>query len=344
MYRSHHSQPDGLSPQSFQSGASVTFSALSASLILALQGCGGAPAPTALASSQTRPGVSQAELSNHFQGSGQSWLTNWAEEPDGPFLWRVEKAGAVSHIFGTVHVGVNLSDLPPVVRERLDVSDRLIVEADTEDMSSPEVVMGLLLPKGQSLRTMLGKKHWKILLKHVGQIFPGPALDRLPPWMVQTMLTLDDPRSAGATDSLDSQLVSRARRQNKRVLYLETAQMQLELLAELIGVKELRETLDDVPAARKGLRVLLRAYRRGNLAALAGLTLDPKDMAENPRHFELMLFQRNRNWMTMLREELGRGGVFVAVGAAHYVGEEGLLELLRADGFMVARVPAVSVK
>lgn len=303
--------------------------------VLSIPACGGA---------QTAPVTDPvSELSNSYRASEQSWLSSWPEV-DGPFLWRVERDGAVSHIFGTVHVGVSLADLPPVVGERLDGSETLIVEADTEDMSSPEVMQRMVLPPGESLRDMLGNKHWSVLVDHLGQIFPAPVLERLPPWMVQTMLTLENPASAAEDSSLDSQLVARARTQKKRLLYLETAEMQLELLATLIGVKELRETLDDVSAARRSLKVLLRAYRRGNLAALAGLTLNPEEMEKNPEHFELMLFARNRNWMTMLQRELIRGGVFVAVGAAHYVGEEGLLELLRKAGFRISRVPAVSTK
>ena len=298
-----------------------------------LQACGGAQSPAG------PPPAGSTELHNNYQDSGQTWLNAWPES-SGPFLWRVERGDAVSHIFGTVHVGITLDELPAVVRERLDASHSLIVEADTEELSDPLVLMRLMLPPGESLHRMLGKEYWHVLVKHLGQFFPTPILDRLPPWMVQIMLSVDNPTAGG--DSLDTQIVNRARAQKKRLLYLESAALQMDLLDRLIGVKELRETLDDVPGARKSLRVLLRAYRRGNLPALAGLTLDPQEMAKDPERFELMLFGRNRAWMDMLTRELQGGGVFVAVGAAHYVGEDGLLELLRRAGFRITRVSAES--
>lgn len=272
------------------------------------------------------------------QKTGQDWLQAWAGQGRGPFLWRVERDGAVSHVFGTVHVGVRLFELPQVVGERLDASHSLIVEADTEDMSSPRVLAGLMLPAHKSLRSMIGDKYWRVLRQYLDGVIPAQALDRMPPWMVQTMLTVEDPLSGENRVSLDTQLVERARKNGKRLLYLETAEMQLALLASLIGVDELRETLDDVPGARRGLKVLLRAYRTGNLPALAGLTLNPAEMAKSPDHFEALLFKRNREWMDMLQRELPKGGVFVAVGAAHFVGDDGLLELLRRAGFTITRV------
>lgn len=327
MHRSHHHLLGTAATRPVSALAPLVLAS-----VLSLPACGGA---------QTAPAADPLDsLSNSYRHSGQTWLASWPEV-EGPFLWRVERAGAVSHIFGTVHVGVSLTELPPVVSERFDSSDTLIVEADTEDMTSPEIMRRMILPPDQSLRDMLGQKHWPVLVQYLGHMFPEPVLERLPPWMVQTMLSLDDPVAAAEDSSLDSQLVARAVTQKKRLLYLESAEMQLDLLSRLIGVKELRETLDDVPGARRSLQVLLRAYRKGNLAALAGLTLNPDELEKNPEHFELLLFARNRNWMAMLQRELTRGGAFVAVGAAHYVGDDGLLELLRKAGFHITRVPAL---
>lgn len=286
--------------------------------LLWLQACGGAsPEPVAA------PGNRARSASEH-----------------GPFLWQVERDGAISHVFGTIHVGVRLSELAPVIGERLDQSHTLVVEADTDDEGSAELLGSMFLEPGQSLRAMLGDAPWQVLVTHLGHVFPAAMLDRMPPWMAQTMLSLDDTMLAANAASLDSELVARARQKGKRLAFLETAKEQLELLSEIIDIDDLRSTLDDVPGARRELRVLLRAYRSGNLAALHGLTLDPDDLAKNPDEFERLLFARNRAWMTALEPMLARGGVFVAVGAAHFVGDDGLLALLLRAGFRVTRVSA----
>ncbi len=252
----------------------------------------------------------------------------------------VERDGVVNHLLGTVHVGVSLHDLPDVVKQRLDASHTLIVEVDTDDMTSPEIMKQMVLPQGQSLRAMLGEHHWALLVRYLQGLYPTMVLDRLPPWIVHTALSFEDPTEMASGVSLDSQLVARARRKHKTMMYLETPQEQVDLLAKLIGVDDVRETLDDIEGARLSLKVLLRAYRNGNLAALTGLVLDPEEMAEDPEEIEALLFARNRRWMDTLVPTFARGGAFVAVGAAHHVGDDGLLPLLRKAGFTVTRVGA----
>ena len=50
-----------------------------------------------------------------------------------------------------------------------------------------------------------------------------------------------------------------------------------------------------------------------------------------------MFDDRNRAWLEKLAPDLEQGGLFLAVGAGHYAGEAGLVELLRARGFVVRR-------
>jgi uncharacterized protein YbaP (TraB family) len=51
-----------------------------------------------------------------------------------------------------------------------------------------------------------------------------------------------------------------------------------------------------------------------------------------------LLDARNRAWMEMLAPQLARGGVFAVFGAMHLVGDAGVIELLRAQGFTVTRL------
>jgi hypothetical protein len=55
--------------------------------------------------------------------------------------------------------------------------------------------------------------------------------------------------------------------------------------------------------------------------------------------FEVVFVRRNEAWVeTLLRELEGSGTDFVAVGAGHLLGAEGLVERLRAQGVRVERV------
>ena len=51
-----------------------------------------------------------------------------------------------------------------------------------------------------------------------------------------------------------------------------------------------------------------------------------------------LIDHRNQRFMARLQDELPRGGVFVAVGAGHIPGENGLVEMLRGNGYAVTRI------
>ena len=253
----------------------------------------------------------------------------------GPFLWRVERGKAVSYVFGTIHAGVKLDELSNVVTDKLSLCDTLVVEADASKAGA--AFDKTMLPPEQSLRAMLGEKYWASLVTQMGDEVSQESLDRFRPWVVSVMLTIGDLLDDGST-SLDEEIVQHAKAAEKTIVYLETVDQQFDILNRVMGIDELKETLDDVPGSRHELRSMIRAYRMGNLLALAGLMLDPQEMAENPERLEILLFARNRAWMSSLTPLLDRGNLFVAVGAGHYIGDDGLLVLLERAGYQVQRV------
>ncbi len=51
---------------------------------------------------------------------------------------------------------------------------------------------------------------------------------------------------------------------------------------------------------------------------------------------DVLLGNRNKNWVVQLKEIMKNGSVFTAVGAGHLIGKNGLIALLRAAGFTVS--------
>lgn len=255
-----------------------------------------------------------------------------------PFLWEVRRNGAVSHVFGTIHAEYRVTDLPAVVTERLDAAKVLAVETDTTAVSMTEVMQMAFLPPDQSLRTMLGEEYWNKLVAAVGAFMPPPALERVQPWFAGLVVSLGDLVTSDPSKAMDMQLVQRARAANKQVVYLEEAGEQLKLLSEFGDIDELKEMLDEIEEVRAKLKDMLAAYGRGDFDALTTITLDPEEMRERPELMDKLLFARNRAWMKTLEPLLTEGGAFIAVGAGHFAGEQGLVTLLRKAGFEVARV------
>lgn len=255
-----------------------------------------------------------------------------------PFLWEARRNGAVSHFLGTIHARYQLTQQPPAVIERLDAAKVVVVETDVTKLSVMEVVQKAMLPPEQSLRVMLGDEHWRKLVGAVGHIMPAPALERMQPWFVVMLVSLGDLISQDQSQVMDLQVVQRASKAGKRVVFLEEPDAQLEMLTASGDLEMLKEMLDELVEVRTKLDSMLAAYGRGDFEALSTATLDAEEMRERPEVFEKLLFQRNREWMKTLEPLLAEGGVFVAVGAGHFVGDQGLLALLRAAGYEIQRV------
>lgn len=64
-----------------------------------------------------------------------------------------------------------------------------------------------------------------------------------------------------------------------------------------------------------------------------------RDLKEDPVVYRRLLLERNRNWMPKIEQLFSRPGrAFVVIGAAHLVGPDGLLAMLRAKGYQVEQL------
>lgn len=255
-----------------------------------------------------------------------------------PFFWEVRRDGAVSYLLGTIHAKFQLTHLPPVVTERLDAASAVVIEADVTKLSVMDVLQQAMLPPEQSLRMMLGEDKWRKLVDAVGKTMPAPALERMQPWFAALLVSLGDLISTDQSQVMDMQIFERASKGAKRVVFLEEAGEQLKILGESGDLDTLKEMLDELDEVHRKRHDMLAAYGRGDFEALSAITLDPEEMGKRPELFEKLLFERNQAWMKELQPLLAGGGVFVAVGAGHFVGERGLLSLLGAAGYEIRRV------
>ena len=123
----------------------------------------------------------------------------------------------------------------------------------------------------------------------------------------------------------------------------ETPEQQLGFFAELSPDVQRQMLLEAIDEAEKGpaaLDELSAAWERGEIGTLERL-LNEDMRTEYPEVYAAHISRRNAAWIAMLTHELQGSGVdFVAVGAAHLVGDEGLVAQLRARGIRVERVGA----
>ena len=267
--------------------------------------------------------------------------SNPATRPDdyavrGPFLWEVVGDHGSSYLFGTIHAGISPDQgLTEVVRSKLSQSRIFIMEADLRAIDAREVTAMATLPSGQTLRQLVGEETWAALLEVVKAPFSGQTLETVRPWYAQVAVL----QSLYPTPvSLDTQLLALAEAEGKELVFLEDWRFQLSMLDEVSEPADLADLVDADSRSRKMLDSMIAAYRAGDFEAMTEAALDPELVGRAPDKYRKMFDDRNRAWLEELRAPLARGRAFVAVGVGHFCGETGLVELLRADGFIVRRV------
>lgn len=257
-----------------------------------------------------------------------------------PLLWRVKPSNgaAESTLLGTYHVGTDFKGLPALpksVRTAFEASSTLVLETDTGTPDLEEAREFLVLPKGKSLQSMMKPDVWDILLEESG--LPPQKAQRLRPHVVVGEITTKWTPNPGVR-GMDARFVILGRAHDKERRFLETPIEQFRTLANMVTVDILVEMLEDVPGQKAQMEALRLAYLAGDAETLERLTFDPQQMKSHPGFHEALFWKRNRQWVPILKPLLDAGGVFVAVGAGHLVGDDSLVTLLQAEGYVVERV------
>jgi hypothetical protein len=269
-----------------------------------------------------------------------------------PLLWRIELA-TPSYLFGTIHLpDERVTELPPVVDEAIERCDALYTELPMDLALLMKQMGRMQLPEGTTLRSALGDELYDEVAAYVQKKGASMAmLDRLQPWAVGAQLgLLDQMKDMATKQPLDMVIYQRAKRAGKKVGGLETVEEQAGVFADMTQAEQrtfVRDGLADiVKKEAEGVHPteeLLRLYLKGDDAAIDARINDfpLSDAKLKKRLMARLIDDRNvamaDRIVRRLQEAPERVQVF-AVGAAHYPGKMGVLELLRQRGYRVTRL------
>jgi len=292
--------------------------------LVSLAGCGGATAPAT-------------------GGTASSGSESTA--PPQPFLWEVRSGEHVSYLFGTMHAGAELDNaLPERHRASLDSARTVVLEANVADIDQQTSVRAALLPPNRTLDTILPSDVYQGLTTRLAATLPEAALRRMRPWFVSALIAvtaIQQARPEASTTPIDALIGEQARSRGASIVYLETAADQLGFIntvPEPYFVEELTEFVRTPEESTRQTTSLVDAYTRGDEAAITTLLFDEESTRTHPDAYEILFYRRNRAWLAQLDPRMREGGLFVAVGLGHLLGERGLVAGLTSQGFVVTRL------
>jgi uncharacterized protein YbaP (TraB family) len=267
---------------------------------------------------------------------------------DRHFLWKVTSAaGRDAYLLGSVHVlSKAFYPLSPAIDEAFAASRTLVVEVDLDEMNDPETMKALagkaMLPVGQTLDQVVSSETYAAVRTRAEEHgLPMLFLQRMKPWMVAVTLTAAEISKAGFDSKLgiDRHFFDRARAAGMPVRALETAAYQFDRLDGLgadLQELSLNAMLADIDSQALNIETLAAAWRTGDTATIEKLMMEGFD--EAPAIAERLLYERNRNWIAPIERCLAEDArCFIVVGAAHLVGADSVVALLRARGHTVGQ-------
>ena len=264
-----------------------------------------------------------------------------------PAAWVVRDADTEITLFGTIHAlpkGVDW--LSPAVAARLDAADTLVLEAiiPADPAVLAPVISRIGMPPGiRPLAERLPAAAMpRLTAAAVTTGVPVAVLDRMASWLVA--MTLSNAALTGvgidAAAGVEPALTARARGRKIAVIGLETAEQQLVYFEGLPDADQsamLMATIDDIGNARQEFGTLLRLWQAGDIEAIAR-DFDAETRA-TPLLRQRLLVARNQRWADWIAAVMQRPGkLFIAVGAGHLGGADGVLALLKARQLPAERV------
>jgi uncharacterized protein YbaP (TraB family) len=266
------------------------------------------------------------------------------------FLWRASKGQGVVYLVGSVHMlTADFYPLAPALDAAFKDSDLLVEEADLAEMLSPTTQFSLLqrgmLPAGQTLDKVVSPATIALVNAHAGALGPGGAMEavkQFKPWFLAMTLEAMEWQKAGFDPQLglDKHFYDRAQSEGKTVQGLETTEYQISLFDGMTAEQQerfLAETLKDLNKETASVNKLASAWKSGDVAGVERFVL--QDLQSDPQVYQRLLVGRNRNWLPKIEALFSRPRpAIVVVGAAHLVGPDGLVSMLKAKGYTLTQL------
>ncbi len=199
--------------------------------------------------------------------------------------------------------------------------------------------MRMMLPPEQSLTQLVGKElSDRAKQAMLSRNIPPEATERLQPWATVLVLSMPEVKTGQA---LDLVLYQRALEVGKSFKALESAEEQLSIFSSLSTTEQttiLRSVLDEYQSYPELFERMTLAYLARDLTQLVRISNEnpmTTDSALQQRLMRSMLEERNHRMVNRMLPYFKEGRSFVAVGALHLPGDEGIIALLRQRGYTV---------
>ena len=270
---------------------------------------------------------------------------------DHTLLWKISGNGLKkpSYLFGTIHMlcedDAVLSDsLKSVIKNVKEV----YFEVDLDNMFELLGVMSKMKMQGDTtLQDLLSESDYekvKAYFETNGSILPFSMIETYKPMLAASTLQQGG-LPCENTAMMEQVIMQEAKQYNKGIKGLESMGYQAGVLDSIPYKLQAEQLVSYIDNANKGsgedkeLNEMLNAYRDQDLKKLEDMLMKSDPSIAN--YTDVLLYNRNENWVKKIKLLLPEKSILIAVGAGHLPGKRGCINLLRTEGYKVTPVKNV---
>jgi uncharacterized protein YbaP (TraB family) len=257
-------------------------------------------------------------------------------------LWKISKVGTPhSYVFGTIHVSdESIVKLPEEIDVALMQASIFVMEVVPEPEEVRSVASLMYFNDGNKLSDLISKPLYEEVVRLLDSYhLPEVAVELLKPWAA--FLTMSYPPEFGQV--LDMQLLEKARSHGAKVSGLESMQEQIDIFDSLSmknQIKILSDTACHYATVENDFEKMKSLYIARDLSGLYAYS-QRYSMSDDEVYNDLIkriLFDRNYTMAKRMQPMLENGNAFIAIGAMHLPGDEGVLSLLAKNNYEISLV------
>lgn len=272
--------------------------------------------------------------------------------PTGLIGWEISSsrgeagAGRPSYLIGTIH-----SMYHPKYAFNRDIevymsSCEVFVMESNNSLFTSKNETDYFLPKGGDIKTLLGEEKWGKLAEACRKNSIGGEFNRYLPWYMAALLTRPEIRDKECS-IMDQYLHDRALEKLLKIYCLETmvtsSLNKIPLEAQIEELEEVISSLDEIKTAETEI---LSAYNSGDIQKLSLIigknSTGQKRKITEDRVKSLLIDERNSIWLPAIEKHIDKSRCFIAVGVAHLIGKNSLIESLKSKGYAVKNISVPS--
>jgi len=262
-------------------------------------------------------------------------------------IWKVQKNQKVVYIGGTIHI-LRTSDypLPKEYDKVYSLSEKIYFEASISGINDAKIqkvlISKMALKKNQTLSGLLSKNTYEKLEKYCNlNSLDIKQFENFKPVLPILMLTVAELRKMGVnTQGVDHYYEEKALSDGKILGSLESLEEQIGFISSMGEGNEdsfVLNSLKDIKNTQMFYSKIIISWRNGDIKSLNKLFVE--EMRENyPRLYKKIIVDRNNNWLPIIKKMFNDNQrEFILVGLGHLIGKDGVLELLKNDGYTVEK-------